>query len=534
MSTCSPRRPVLGLMTLLVALMAAGMFGSGLAQSYGGTIRVAIHNMPEGLNPVLPVELNGLFVTGTLFAPLAAVSPYDLSTVPYLAERWEVSDDLKTWTFYLHQNALWHDGVPITAHDVKFTFDKIADPEEAANAYQATQTWDEVVVIDDHTVQVKLLEPNSLLPDVLSSGGFEPLPKHILENFPRLRDAVDFNTRNPVGSGAFKIRRVDSGSEIEVEAFDGFFLGRPYLDTILFRIVRDVNAAAAQMLAGDIDWMGIQVTNRQVLDAHPRLRVFTANGSQNIIMAINMSDYEPWHTIFSDVRVRKAMMYAVDREEIAERIGFGLAPVEHGMMPSSLSWIPAPDIEPYTYDPERAEALLDEAGWLRGPDGVRVKDGVRLSFYTLVDRGNTTREQIGLVLQSAWEAIGMEVEYVVSERTGRWIEETRAGTFPTRITTFPIPNADWAHRLFHTNGLNNAQKYSNPLVDAEIDAMFATADRVQQGLHLQRMQELIHDDPFVMPFYIEPLMHAVDISFQDVPPSELKLAVLYAYRIHKE
>jgi peptide/nickel transport system substrate-binding protein len=533
-TTRTPHRVLAHCAGALVITLAAVLAGTGLAQTQGGSIRVAIHNMPEGLNPVLPIELNGLFVTGTLFAPIAAVNPDDLSTVPYLAESWEVSDDLKTWTFHLHRNAVWHDGVPITAHDVKFTFDRIADPEEAANAYQATRTWEEVVVVDDHTFEIRLSVPNSILPDVLSSGGFEPLPKHVLEGYERLRDAVEFNTRNPVGSGAFKIRRVDAGSEIEVEAFEDFFAGRPYLDTMVFRIVRDVNAAVAQMLAGDLDWMGITVANIDPIDAHPRLRAFRANGSQNIIMAINMSDYEPWHTMFHDVRVRQAMMYAVDREEIAERIGFGLAPVEHGMMPSSLTWIPEPDIEPYHYDPERAEALLDEAGWLRGADGVREKDGTRLSFYTLVDRGNATREQIGLVLQAAWEAIGMEVEYVVTERTGRWIEETRAGTFPTRITTFPIPNADWAHRLFHTNGLNNAQKYSNPEVDAAIDAMMATADREEQGYHLARMQEHIHADPFIMPFYIEPLMHAVDVSFQDVPPSELKLAVLYAYRIHKE
>lgn len=124
--------------------------------------------------------------------------------------------------------------------------------------------------------------------------------------------------------------------------------------------------------------------------------------------------------------------------------------------------------------------------------------------------------------------------FLVSERTGRWIEETRAGTFPTRISTFPIPNADWVFRLFHSEGLNNSQKYVNDEVDARLEAMFATADRDVQAQLLKEVQELIHADPFILPFYIEPDLHAIDASLQNVPRSELKLAVLYAWRIQRE
>lgn len=521
---------------LWLALCAALLSGAVLAQSpsYGGSARIHILAMPESFNPVLPIELNGLIVTGSMYAPIAAVNPETFATEPYLAERWEVSDDLLTWTFHLRQNALWHDGTPLTAHDVKFTYDRIMDPDEGANGYQTMQTWERVEVIDDHTFQIVLQQPNALLPDVLSSGGFEPLPRHVFEPFERLADAVDVNTRNPVGSGAFKIARVDPGNTIVVEAFDDFFFGRPYLDRLEYRIVGDQNAAVAQALAGDLDWLPIQTVHRGPIDANPRLTYFSAVGTRYVMMAINMAEYEPWHTMFSDARVRQAMMYAVDREEIVERVVDNLVPVQHGMIPDTLAWVPQPDIEPYTYDPERARALLDDAGWLPGPDGVRQKDGQRLSFYVLVDRGNAAREQIGLVLQAAWEDIGMEVEYLVTERTGRWLEETRAGTFPTRVSTFPVPNADWAYRLFHSNGLNNSQSYVNPEVDARLDAMFATADQDEQGRMLKEMQEIIHDDPFIMPFYIEPDLHAIDAALQDVPRAELKLSVIYAFRIYRE
>lgn len=505
------------------------------AQAGTGFVRVALQAMPESFNPVLPIELNGNIVAATLYAPLAVVNPETFATEPYLAESWEVSEDLRTWTFHLRQNAVWHDGVPITAEDVKFTYDKIRDPEESTDTYTAAQNFASIDVIDEHTVQIVLNEPNALLPDVLSSGGFEPLPKHVFEQYERLTDAVDVNTRYPVGSGAFRMGDVQPGSHIEVLAFDDFFLGRPQVDGITFKIVRDQNAAVAQIRAGELDWVAIEAVHLAAVRSDPRMEVFSANGTRYVMAAINMSDHEPWHTLFSDVRVRKALMYAVDRVEITERIGQDLMPIMDGLMPATLTWIPEPDIEPYRYDPERAMQLLDEAGWVdTNGNGIRDKDGMELSFYVLVDRGNAVREQITLVLQAAWEAIGMEVEYVATERTGRWLEETRAGTFPIRVSTFPIPNADWAYRLFHSQGLNNSQKYVNPEVDRILEATVASPDVEERGRLLKELQEVLHEDPYVMPFFLEPTLHAIDARLENVPRSELKLAMPYAYLVSWE
>lgn len=521
-----------------VPMLLAGVLAftaPAYAQQSENTARVAIQAMPESFNPVLPIELNGLIVVNSLFAPIAAVNPETFATEPYLAESWVVSDDLLTWTFRLRDNAVWHDGESITTEDVKFTFDRIMNPEESTDTFAATANFASVDVIDDLTFQIILKTPNALLPDVLSSGGFEPIPEHVFGQFERLIDAVDANTRNPVGSGAFRLSNIQQGSQIELVAFEDFFFGPPKLDGITFKIVRDQNAAVAQIRAGELDWVAIEAVHLAAVESDPRMEVFSANGTRYVMAAINMADHEPWQTMFSDTRVRKAMMYAVDRIEIAERIGQGLSPVLDGMIPTTLAWVPAPDIEPYRYDPERAMALLDEAGWIdTNGNGIRDKDGMELSFYVLVDRGNAVREQITLVLQSAWKDIGMEVEYIATERTGRWLEETRAGTFPVRVSTFPIPNADWAYRLFHSEGLNNSQSYVNPEVDAPLEAMLTTADIAEQGRHLKEFQEIVHQDPFVMPFFIEPTLHAIDARLQDVPRSELKLAMPYAYRVNFE
>ncbi|MBX3140363.1 MAG: hypothetical protein KF875_06415 [Trueperaceae bacterium] len=520
-------------LVMLALAVLGGAVPLAMAQPGGsGSVRIALQAMPETFNPVLPAELNANIVTGAMFAPLAAVNPTTFATEPYLAESWEVSDDLLTWTFHLRQNAKWHDGVPITADDVKFTFDKIKDPAESASAYVAAGNFASIDVIDEHTVRIVLTAPNALLPDTLSSGGFEPLPKHVYEGFAHLADAVDANTRNPVGSGAFRMASVQPGAQIELVAFDDFFLGQPKVPGLTFKIVRDQNAAVAQIRAGELDYVPIEAVHRQAVAADPRMEIFSVNGTRYVMMAINMSDYEPWHTMFSDVRVRKAMMYAVDRVEIAEHIGQGLMPVLDGLMPTTLTWIPAPDIVPYRYDPELAMQLLDEAGWVdTNGNGIRDKDGMELSFYILVDRGNAVREQITPVLQAAWQAIGMEVEYFATERTGRWLEETRDGTFPTRVSTFPIPNADWAYRLFHSKGLNNSQHYVNPEVDEILDTMLASPDLEVRGQLLKQLQEVLNEDPYIMPFFLEPTLHAIDKRLVDVPRSELQRAMPYAYLI---
>src|SRR5690606_15769067 len=111
------------------------------------------------------------------------------------------NEDVTVWTFYLRRDVKWHDGVPFTAHDVKFTFDRILDPSENAQAHQDMKELERVEVVDDYTVRFYLRSPDGLFPDRLALGSLNPLPKHLLEQYDRLADAVDFNTRRPIGNG---------------------------------------------------------------------------------------------------------------------------------------------------------------------------------------------------------------------------------------------------------------------------------------------------------------------------------------------
>lgn len=517
------------LLLAAVALASGAALAQGIPQ--GGSITIALPAQPETLNPVLPGELSSSIVNGALFASLTAQHPETFEIVPYLADSWEANEAVTAWTFHLNPDAKWHDGVPITADDVKFTFDRILDPSESAQGYADVSHVESVEVVDEHTVTFHLKSVDGLFPDRLALGALQPLPKHLFEGYGKLSDAVELNTARPVGSGPFKISTVQTGSYIELVRFDDFFLGRPNLYSLVFSIIPDMNVRVARLRAGDVDWTDIEPTHAAALASAANVEVIPVSSSRYAILDFAFEG--PYAEMFADPRVRIAMAHAIDHELILQTVGLGRGWNMNGAyIPFVLSEIPAPDIEPYAYDPERAKELLAEAGWTdTNGNGVVDKDGVELAFPLLVDRGNVQREQIGLILQDEFRAIGLDVEYVLGERTGRWIEDTRNRVFATRLAEFPIPNVDWFRRIYTTNG-PNSRGYSNPEVDALVQAAIETSDRAAQGQYYKRAQELLHADPPVVPFFLREQLMAVSTRVGNVPRGELKLSTPFTHLLY--
>jgi peptide/nickel transport system substrate-binding protein len=521
-----PIRAALGVVALLFALL----FGSAAAQEEGGVLRVALPAQPETYNPVLLGELSSSIVYNAIFAPLVAQDPETFDLDPYLAESWVANEAVDAWTFQLRDDALWHDGEPITAEDVRFTFERILDPEENSPGRADIEHIDRIEVEGDHTITFHLSEVDGMFPDRLALGGLQPLPQHVLEGFDNLSDAVEFNTEMPVGSGPFQMKGAETGSYVELERFDDFFLGRPHLDGVIFSIVADMNVRVARLRAGDIDWTDIEPTHIQALEPDPNVQVIPVSSSRYALLDIAAEGPYAW--LFEDPRVRIAMAHAVPQQQILDSVGLGRGWLMEGRtIPHVLSWIPDPDFEPYAYDLERARELLAEAGWTPGDDGIlRNDEGEPFEFYILVDRGNVQREQIGLILQEQFEQLGMDVEFVAAERTGRWIEETRARTFPTRMAEFPIPNVDWFRRIFTSDG-PYSRGYSNPELDALVEQATQIADREEQGRLYAEAQRLHHEDPSAIPFFLRQQLVAARTAVQDLPAGEIKLTTPYLHLV---
>ena len=524
--------------TTLFALLGAAALvlaapATALAQSVpqGGIVRIALPSQPETLNPVLIGELSSAIVNAALFTPLTRMNPTTYVIEPYLAISWSPNEDLTEWTFNLHPDAVWHDGVPVTADDVKFTIERIKDTTQSAANFRDVQDVVRVDVVDAHTVRFVLGSPNGLFPDLLSLGSLEPLPKHLFEGFERLAEAVELNTRNPVGSGPFRFKAAEAGSYVELEANPDFFLGRPNVDGLRFTIIPDTNVRVARIRAGDLDWTDIDAVHIASLENDRRLRLVSAGSTRYQVLDLGYRG--PYNHLWADPRVRIAMNHAVDKQLILESVALGYGEIMGPqLVPGWIEWVPRVEMEAYGYDPERARELMAEAGWAPNADGILERDGETFSFYLLVDRGATEREQIGLAVVDMLGQIGMDVEYLLAERTGRWIEEVRADIFPARMTEHPTPHPIWYSRIFHSNGVFN-RGYSNPEADAFLDQVLLTADKAEQGRLFQLAQEAMYRAPVNITFHLRDQVMVVNTNLQNVP-GELKLSMAYSNELYFE
>lgn len=493
----------------------------------GGTVRIPIQTDPATLNPMLPGELASQQVGWTLFSPLTAVNPWTNTLEPHLATSWEPNEDLTQWTFHLREGVKWHDGAPLTAEDVVFTFDRIRDPEEGATTLPDFKNVTEVVALDPSTVRVTLSAPDAFFADRLSLGGNEILPSHILSGFARLDDAREFKTEKPIGTGPFKMGRMQPGSFYEVVANEDYFQGRPNLDSIIFRVVPDGNTRVTQLLSGELNLIEAEAAQLPMLERNQKLVVDAFDSLGYRLFAWNFLN-----PLFEDVRVREAMMHGVDRRSILQTVAPGLGYVGDTYLPTAISWIPQADVEFREYDPELAKQLLAEAGWVPGADGILQRGEERFSFRILVDRGDVQHEQMGLILQQYFQDLGMDGVYDLAERGGRWLEESQGRTFQSRLAAFPMTNIDWAQRLYTSKGPFNSQSYSNAAVDALFAELSSTADRDEQGRILERIQEELYADPPNMVLFFRKRLNVYDVRLGNMPPFSIKDAMPYSHLLY--
>ncbi len=378
-----------------------------LRPGHGGTYVESVAGFPHHLNPLLSgyneVDRD---ICALLFSGLTRLNERG-EVEPDLARGWEVAPDGLTYTFYLRSNTRWHDDVPLTAEDVVFTISMLQDPGFSGPPDLGPTLWRtvEVEAVDSRTVRFTLPEPYAPFLDYTTVG---ILPAHLLGGT-RAADlqGAEFNL-NPVGSGPFQLEEIEiEGQTITtmvLEQFSHYYKARPYLERIQFRFYPSYPAAFQAYKEGEAE--GIAGITADDL-SRARDNLFSAQIAEYGIVLLNLKRSDL--PFFQEQEVRQALMYALDRRQIIDDVLKGQGLVAHSpLIPGT--WAYKDDVHQYKPNLERANELLDEAGWVRreADEGVRTKAGEQLGF-TLLTSTEPQRVGVAQMLAEQWATTGITV-----------------------------------------------------------------------------------------------------------------------------
>lgn len=541
----APTRPgkrlalrLLAALALLLPTTAALAQGERAEGRSGGTL--IIGQLQEPASMVLAessTPVSAQFYTAYLInEPLLKVD-HDYNVVPGLLaeapslENGGISPDFLTYTLRLRPGLVWEDGVPITANDIAFTWGWLNDP---VNVAYATHGWEKVVSVevadDGLTAVVTLADTFAFWLDEAVIG-MGIAPQHAVEAVPT-KDA--FNQR-PIGNGPFKLVEWRIGDVLIFERNDNYYRGPAYLDRIVVRIIPDSNALTAALIAGDINIaIGLLTANVPQLEAAPNTDVAITAWPQveRIFFSQTVAgDTSTPHPILTDVAVRKALIISVDMDEILENLYFGINP--RGINELYGTGYFNEELSPYPYDPDEARRTLDAAGWIDSDgDGIREKDGVRLSLSHSTTAGNRPRESMQAILQQAWADVGIEVviqNYPAPSFFGGWEgvawgRRYEMAQFSNGIFALQPNLSDW----WHSDAIPTPEKqfgnghsgWSNARVDELLDEHRRGVNDERAREILNEVQRIIYDDYAMFPLFTAATIFGVNRNVHNVDPTQ--------------
>lgn len=369
---------------------------------------------PVKLNPVLAAssvvgDLSMLMYSYAVrYDDKAKPIPDALIEVPTI-ENGDVSKDGLTLKYKLRSNIKWHDGVPMTSKDLWFTWKVVMNTH---NNVITTDGYKDIASIDYSDPHVAVIHMKKVYAPFLQqlfgvNGNAAIMPEHVLAKYND--DKGSFNTAPyqsaPIGSGPFRFVAWQRGSSVRMEANPDFFLGRPKINEVILRIMPDENTMATQMKTHEID-MAVHATGTQ----YPQyLNIPGTVLLTPPIYTYDHLDFNLKRPMFQDVRVRRALAYAIDRKSILDKISHGLGTLSDTDESPEIGQAYNPNTMHYPFDPATARTLLDAAGWHVGPDGIRVKNGQRFAFNYSTQTESQNGKSIQAQVQAAWHLIGVDV-----------------------------------------------------------------------------------------------------------------------------
>jgi peptide/nickel transport system substrate-binding protein len=463
--------------------------------------------------------------------------PFLATELPTLeAGTWKLLPDGRMETLYkLRPNLRFHDGTPITAADFAFGFEARSNPQVPAPAADVEPYVSAVRVIDDLTMLIEWKQTYVWAAEI-AGPSFSPMPRHLLEESYR----TDLNSfingsqwrEEYVGSGPYRLEHWEPGVQMTLRAFDGFVFGKPAVDQVVIRFISDSNVVVANLLSGTVD-MAYSATI-----AYPQGETLQqSDWPGNVQFSLGapryihfqMRDWGNTQRAVQDVRVRRAMLHAVDRQTIVETIYGGRAPVLHAWFyPGDPSYASVDRAVPkYQFDMNRAQALLEEAGWRRAGDGqLRNAAGEPLNMHILAHAGRV-EEQETEVIASSWRSLGMplEISWLTAAQMsdGEYRSKFPAVTYDRRTLGYDSMNWTSDNMSGPENRwrLGNRNGYWNPRLDDLWKRVLTTVPLAEREGYLVESMKIIAEDAAVMPTHLQPRVMAYPKGFVGIkePPT---------------
>lgn len=464
-----------------------------VAGTPSGTVVLGVTQEAVNFNPLLYVNTG----IDTIVEVAVFDSPWtinekgefvaNLATEVPSVENGGISADGLDWTIKLRTDVKWHDSQPFTARDVLFTYQTIMNPAVAVRSRAGHDQVAEISAPDDHTVKIKLKQP--FVPYLVTWQKTSIIPEHLLKGEADLNTAA-FNT-NPVGTGPFRFKNRVAGDYIEYEANPDYHGDGPHIQTYIQKFVPDQQALFAQFQTGQVNIIDLQGIPPELFGrakALPGKEVFPSPSTFVEFVYFNCGKPQ-----FADKRVRQALYLAMDKQAIIDQIYAGVPVRSLSYLPPD-HWAYNKDLQDPGFDTAKAAALLDEAGWAVGADGVREKDDVKLAFTISTTSGNKSRERAQQLLQQNFKSIGVDMTLNNMPASVVWGDYTVKSEFDTLMVAWDpllFPDPDYSDRIASDripakggNGANYVQ-----FQNAEIDEL------CRRGLNetVQEKRKAIYD-----------------------------------------
>ncbi len=444
----------------------------------------------------------------------------NMNIIGDLANSWDISASGLVITFHLHRGVKWHDGQPFTAADVLYTYQVTIDPQTPTAYAGDFLKVKKAEVLDDYTFRVTYAKPFA---PALISWSSAVLPRHLLAGRDITRSPL---SRHPIGTGPYKFKEWVAGQKIVLVSNHDYFEGRPYIDGYITRIIPDMATLFLELRAQGIDISGLSPL-QYTRQTENKLFRTNFNKYRYLSFAYTYLGYNLKNQLFTDKRVRQAISYAINKEEIISGVLLGLGKPATGPFKPG-TWAYNGNVKIYNFNPQRARELLLEAGWQdTNGDGVLEKDGRPFAFEIVTNQGNETRQKCAEIIQRQLAEVGIQVKIRILEWAAFINDFINKRRFDAVIMGWTIPPDPDAYDVWHSSKTApeelNFISYKNPEVDELVEKGRGTFDQQERKKYYDRFQEILAEDQPYTFLYVPDSLIIINKRFRGIEPAPIGL-----------